>query len=68
MTTVPASAEPAGNPIVELKNVARGQCMTAGTTDPFQAEMADCTGAANQRWERVGLPNGQFHLRNVADR
>lgn len=68
VTTVPASAEPAGNTIIELKNVARGQCMTAGTTDPFQAEMADCTGAANQRWERVGLPNGQFFLRNVAAR
>jgi len=68
MTTVPASAEPAGNQIIELKNVARNQCMTAGTNDVRQAEMADCTGAANQRWEKVGLPNGQFFLRNIADR
>ncbi|WP_167974267.1 ricin-type beta-trefoil lectin domain protein [Lentzea indica] len=68
MTTVPASAEPAGNTIIELKNVARGQCMTAGKNDYFQVEMADCTGAANQRWEKVGLPNGQFFLRNIADR
>ncbi|USX51576.1 hypothetical protein [Lentzea sp. HUAS12] len=68
MTTVPASAEPAGNPIVELKSVARDQCMTRGTVDPFEIELADCTGAAPQRWEKVGLPNGQFFLRNVADR
>ena len=68
MTTVPATAETAGNTIVELKNVARGQCMTAGTNSHRQAEMADCTGAANQRWERVGTANGQFYLRNVADR
>ncbi|MFD4642416.1 hypothetical protein ACFWN2_34265 [Lentzea sp. NPDC058436] len=68
MTTVPASAEPAGNPIVELKSVARDQCMTGGTADPFEIELAGCTGAATQRWEKVGLPNGQFFLRNVADR
>ncbi|MFI6101450.1 hypothetical protein ACIA8G_38390 [Lentzea sp. NPDC051213] len=68
MTTVSASAEPAGNPIIELKNVARGQCMTAGAPEYFQLEMAGCTGAATQRFERVGLPNGQFHLRNVANR
>lgn len=66
VTTVPASAEPAGNTIIELKNVARGQCKTAGTNTYFQAEMADCTGAADQRWERVDLANGQFFLRNVA--
>lgn len=68
MTTVPASAEPAGNPIVELKNVARNQCMTSARSDYFQVEMADCTGAATQRWEKVGLPDGQFFLRNIADR
>ena len=68
MTTVPASAEPAGNPIVELKSVARDQCMTRGTTDPFEIELAGCDGTASQRWEKVGLPNGQFFLRNVADR
>ncbi|WP_177320542.1 RICIN domain-containing protein [Lentzea waywayandensis] len=68
MTTVPAGAEPAGNPIVELKSVARGQCMTTGAPDPFVVETAGCTGAANQRWEKVGLPNGQFFLRNIADR
>jgi hypothetical protein len=68
MTTVPASAEPAGNTIIELKNVARGQCMTASTTDPFVVEMADCTGAPNQSWERVPAPDGKFFLRNIADR
>jgi hypothetical protein len=68
MTTVPASAEPAGNPIVELKSVARGQCMTVGTVDPFLVELADCTGAQNQRWERVAAPNGRFHLRSLTDR
>ncbi|PWK89061.1 hypothetical protein C8D88_102332 [Lentzea atacamensis] len=68
MTTVPASAEPAGNTIIELKNVARGQCMTASTIDPFLVEMAGCTGAANQRWERVPAAGNQFFLRNVADR
>lgn len=68
MTTVPASAEPAGNPIIEVKGVARDQCMTSARSSYFQVEMAACTGADTQRWEKVGLPNGQFFLRNVADR
>lgn len=48
--------------------MARGQCMTAGTNANRQVEMADCTGAATQQWERVAAPNGKFFLRNVADR
>ncbi|MFS8095950.1 RICIN domain-containing protein [Lentzea alba] len=68
MTTVPASAEPAGNPIIELKSVAKGQCMTATTTDHFLVELADCTGAPNQRWEEVAAPDGNSYLRNIADR
>jgi hypothetical protein len=71
VTVAPASAaegNPAeGNQIVEIENVAYGQCLQPLTPEPHSdIAFGDCTGAVDQRWELIGLGGGKHLLRNLA--
>jgi hypothetical protein len=66
VTVAPASAAE-GNQIVEIENVAYGQCLQPSTPEPHSViAFGDCTGAVSQRWELIGLGGGKHLLRNLA--
>jgi hypothetical protein len=70
MTTVPAQAEPAGNTIIEIKNVYYGTCLQSAVVSGLGGtDLAPCDGSSAQRWERAvggGLGTNVSHvLRNA---
>lgn len=71
VTTVPAQADPLGNPIVELKNVAQNKCLATKDSDQWDGRevvLLPCDGSPEQRWERPSKgPGRSAVLRNVAD-
>lgn len=65
VTVAPASAAE-GNQIVEIENVAYGQCLQPSTPQPHsQIAFGACAGASNQRWELIPVGGGKHLLRNL---
>lgn len=64
VTTVPASADAAGNDIIEIKSVQAGTCMSVVGDSAWPAP---CDGTTKQRWERAKAADGRFILRSVGD-
>ncbi|MFJ5988531.1 RICIN domain-containing protein [Lentzea sp. NPDC092896] len=62
----PASAT-TGNNIVEIRSMAYGECLQAGT-EPHDTQIVACTGAEEQRWEVVLVDGNRHLLRNLANR
>ncbi|TWP50258.1 hypothetical protein FKR81_21380 [Lentzea tibetensis] len=60
---VAAPAQASGNEVVEIKNVAYGECLQL--TEIRRASLAGCTGAAEQKWERVQLSDGHSAFRSL---
>lgn len=67
VTVAPASAAQDGNQIIEIENVAFGQCLQPSTPEPHsRIAFGDCGGAVNQRWELIPVGGGKHLLRNLA--
>ncbi len=67
VTVAPASAA-TGNDIVEIKNVAYGECLQAGQEPHASPVVVACSGASSQRWEVIPVDGGRQLLRNLASR
>lgn len=60
---VAAPAQASGSEVVEIKNVAFGECVQLA--EHRTARLASCTGAAEQKWERVQLSSGRSAFRSL---
>lgn len=67
VTVAPAGAAQDGNKIVEIENVAYGECLQPSTPAPHsQIAFGPCSGAPGQRWELIPVGGGKHLLRNLA--
>lgn len=66
VTVAPASAA-TGNDIIEIRSVARGDCLQPDSAQPHAGPGAGaCTGELSQRWEVIPVGEGRQLLRNLA--
>ncbi|MET9628772.1 hypothetical protein ABZX92_15040 [Lentzea sp. NPDC006480] len=65
----PASAaQEQGNRIIEIKNVAYGECLQTGEEVHASPLVVACSGAVGQQWEVIAVEGGRQLLRNLASR
>ncbi|GHH51495.1 hypothetical protein GCM10017774_61970 [Lentzea cavernae] len=67
VVVAPASAA-SGNDVVEIKNVAYGECLQAAQEQHGSPLIVACDGGADQRWEVIPVAGGRQLLRNVTSK
>lgn len=69
VTVAPASAAQEGNQIVQIENVAYGECLQlTGQAPSSGLGIGACTDAQDQRWELIELGDGKHMMRNLFTR